>query len=398
MATKSIKVKIDTAVYNYCAAKWEELTGLKSKEVILSLSRHGKVPDKKSSEIIYEIKQLILSIDEFTPRVLIDKNKMQIYEQQNREWKRYLFGIIKKIQRDSKPIYLAEEVNNILKKNGCEVKCNNYILEQYLHIFGREKMTPEQIADIIQQFGGTRWDKLSITPNIQNYSFRVELKEKQKQGNKLTTKKKLKQPTQEEQVKTLFLFPYKICSKVMKDIPTDYLADISIINEFEEWNNYNKEYNLTPDYESKYLEFRNRMTTIPHTKEEHRPSITEPISATISNPIENKEECKAATSIFPTNITPSPTTPESNLNNERLNSYLREIAKKNKIYYLESNISEKKNMEYIEIFAKRSNFQSLFQILQENINAHPNVQAKDIMAFIRDVALRSATDWNFNKK
>ena len=78
-------------------------------------------------------------------------------------------------------------------------------------------------------------------------------------------------------------------------------------------------------------------------------------------------------------------------NHTELISYLKSIA--SRTFYLERNLTEGKNPEYIEKFASRADFRDLFNTLKQHTAEGTYAQAKTIMQFIRNVANYNILEW-----
>ena len=78
-------------------------------------------------------------------------------------------------------------------------------------------------------------------------------------------------------------------------------------------------------------------------------------------------------------------------NHTELISYLKSIA--SRTFYLERNLTEGKNPEYIEKFASRADFRELFNTLKIHTAEGTYAQAKTIMQFIRNVANHNILEW-----
>ena len=62
------------------------------------------------------------------------------------------------------------------------------------------------------------------------------------------------------------------------------------------------------------------------------------------------------------------------------------------VTYLSYNLTEEKNIGYIQQFSRRNDFDRVYRTLTDNAS-RPGVGATAIMNYIRDVAIRNITEW-----
>ena len=77
-------------------------------------------------------------------------------------------------------------------------------------------------------------------------------------------------------------------------------------------------------------------------------------------------------------------------NHAKLMMFLNDKAKT--VTYLSYNLTEEKNIGYIQQFSRRNDFDRVYRTLTDNAN-RPGVSATSIMQFIRNVVLHNILEW-----
>ena len=272
--TKQIKLKVDSYAYEYTYKKWIEIAGMEPSHAVLRLSRNEGIPSSYTANIIERLNELMDCIRIFLPMALTTEDTGHEYRKQNAIWYRCLLSIRKRISNGGTPVFLVDAVNQILKKSKLSVRCTNLILTKYLHMFGEESMTPTKVAETLSKFTLTPWDKIPISTQTKEVSFRVNeqfskrFKGAKENNEEECSKKKgrNKKKTLGEYVEDIFLFPYCCIIPDNDDILENINNDIQVISEYFQWLFQNKEYEFTPEYKMIYESFRKRLRTIPSPK------------------------------------------------------------------------------------------------------------------------------------
>ena len=272
--TKQIKIKVDSNAYEYSHKKWREIAGIEPSDAVLRLSQNEGIPSSYTANIIERLNELMDCIRFFLPMALTTEDTGHEYRKQNAIWYRCLLSIRKRISNGGTPVFLVDAVNQILKKSKLSVRCTNLILTKYLHMFGEESMTPTKVAETLSKFTLTPWDKIPISTQTKEVSFRVNeqfskrFKGAKENNEEECSKKKgrNKKKTLGEYVEDIFLFPYCCIIPDNDDILENINNDIQVLAEYFKWLSKNKNYEFTPEYKMIYESFRKRLRTIPSHK------------------------------------------------------------------------------------------------------------------------------------
>ena len=242
-------------------------------------------------------------------------------------------------------------------------------------------MTPENVADAVIKHDATDWSKVRpLAKGKKGYNIRLDV-------------------NTEEEKAVARKYVQWIYRLETGDIPATLLDDLKndmkVVKEFEKWRDGEpRDY----EYKNTYKELISRLRTAPVVTKSDSDSETpkdEPIAQQQVSP--TREQASHADE--GPGEEPEPFTPEEvdNMhdalykdNHTKLMTFLNDKAKT--VIYLSYNLTEEKNIGYIQQFARRNDFERIYRTLTDNAN-RPGVSATSIMQFIRNVVLHNILEW-----
>ena len=300
--TKPVKVESTALMKQYIDAAWLRLAGISVSEVATRLSRGNGVPSDSDKSISDAIHLLVSKIDQFRPMVLWSGKDASPYRNRNVAWQGRLMKIADLVTKDSRPVYLIDAVNKILKAESRrriddlkssiqslvdaqkaktdltpeelsrlssvrlqikEIKecyvCTPLILSKYLHLQYQEgmkmedlarKMEPSVIAKFIIEHDGVQWEYLPVKMDAKTYSVRIDEKSSWTSAD---VRKHLEMP---------YACPSVITIKNDKNVLADVQNDIKVIDEYIAWYTSSGKIDFSEDYRLKYDSYRKRLRTL----------------------------------------------------------------------------------------------------------------------------------------
>ena len=146
--TRGVKIDSTKKVKMYIEGAWKMLAGISLSEVATRLSRGNWGPSVDDAVINKYIGVLIERIDKFIPIVFLSGNDVVPYRKRNREWQGRLMKVADLVSRDSKPTYLVDAVNVILKNEAdAQVSALKESVESIIQLKeNKQKLNDEQKA------------------------------------------------------------------------------------------------------------------------------------------------------------------------------------------------------------------------------------------------------------
>jgi ribosomal protein S27AE len=314
--TKSIKVESFSLVKQYVDYTWNRLAGITTSEAATRLSRGKGVPSKSDSDISTAIHELVQRIDQFRPMVIWSGKEATPYRNRNVAWQGRLMKIAEYVARDSRPLYLVDAVNKILRsqvqsridniKSSIqpiiddqkakkeitperlsilnsgrlqikEIKdsyiCTPLILAKYLHLQYQDgmamevlaqKMEPVVIAKFITEHDGIQWEYLPVKMEAKTYSVRVDEKCNWKTADIA------------RRIEIPYSCPSIVTAMTDKNILADIQNDINVLDEYIAWYPSSGSLNLTSEYQAIYNNFIQKLRTLDLSIETFRPKKDSP--------------------------------------------------------------------------------------------------------------------------
>lgn len=300
--TKTVKVESTALVKQYIDAAWLRIAGIGVSEVATRLSRGNGVPSNSDKSISEAIQVLVRKIDQFRPMVLWSGREATPYRNKNIAWQGRLLKIAELVTKDSRPVYLVDEVNKILRsqaksrideikasiqpiiddqkdkkeltpeqqfhlKSGKnqikEIKdsyiCTPLILAKYLHLQYQDgmtmeilvqKMEPAVIAKFITSNDGVQWEYLPVKMETKTYSVRIDEKSNWTSADVA------------KHIEIPYSCPSIVTAMTDKNILADIQNDIKVIDEYIAWYTSSGLVKITDEYRQRYISFQNRLKTL----------------------------------------------------------------------------------------------------------------------------------------
>ena len=175
MEEKRIKIPCNKKVRDYTINNLKKLCGLTVSRAYEKFIEKGAISVEESLAPDNRIEQLIKLINRFTipksvPVRPVDKRHM---EQFRERWKKHLESLPVNNAADSKPVYLIDAVNRILKRRKSRIQCTRIHLMWHLDLQGEDHMIPEEIATAITKFGLSDWS--DVRPLIDNSQYNIRI-------------------------------------------------------------------------------------------------------------------------------------------------------------------------------------------------------------------------------
>ena len=265
--SKQVKIKVDAAAFEYSSKKWVAITGIDPSKVTLRLSKGEGLPSKEDAAIVALLDQLLIAIEDFKPMTLINGNDGAYYHTQIALWHKHLLSLKKKLKKQSKPQYLVDVVNDILKASKSRLRCSLLILTKCLHILGEQNLSPETIVSTIIGNESTDWERLPVPLNIVKKTllfFGSKTSGQQASEGDVKESGIRKHPTLTEQVELMYMFPYSCQTKVDNtELGNKIKNDLQVIEEYVKWARESGIFQLDDAYKAKFNVFRSRLKTLP---------------------------------------------------------------------------------------------------------------------------------------
>lgn len=252
MEEKRIKIPCNKKVRDYTINNLKKLCGLTVSRAYEQFIEKGAISVEESLAPDNRIEQLIKLINRFTipksvPVRPVDKRHM---EQFRERWKKHLESLPVNNAADSKPVYLIDAVNRILKRRKSRIQCTRIHLMWHLDLQGEEHMLPEEIATAITKFGLSDWS--DVRPLIDNSQYNIRIS-----GNGT------KEIEQEEFLKAIEFIYQTPNFHVDEGMKEKILNDIKVLQDFLKDKEKNPE---TYDYEAVWKKYTAKLQTAPASR------------------------------------------------------------------------------------------------------------------------------------
>ncbi len=420
-----MRVPCNNKVKAYNTQHLSDIAAMSVSEVYNSVSASGGIITKKAATCKKRIESLIQKIAEFKPSVPMTREEQQKVDNMLQVWSAQLHRQLSAVSIPVKPTYLRDTVTQILQSKGVNEPCTNRHLEWYLVRYNAKQLIPAEIADAIIQHRGSKWDSMPHLVRDAEYNINVA------DSNKSEGQKTRRKEENFLRIRDAFEFIESFPATPGIDTLDARLAnDITVADMVLSWRK--KSITRYDDYMTIFQMFVNSLQTLPDdarqvTFADTTEKATDPKKKGKANTKKSKAKSKKGkkenTSPTPPeqpsveedpgeepeNLTPedfvhaehstdsafpSELERQKNVhqnNHTELISYLKSIA--SRTFYLERNLTEGKNPEYIEKFASRADFRDLFNTLKQHTAEGTYAQAKTIMQFIRNVANYNILEW-----
>ena len=420
-----MRVPCNNKVKAYNTQHLSDISAMSVSEVYNSVSASGGIITKKAATCKKCIESLIQKIAEFKPSVPMTREEQQKVDNMLQVWSAQLHRQLSSISIPVKPTYLRDTVTQILQSKGISEPCTNRHLEWYLVRYNKKQLIPAEIADAIIQHRGSKWDSM---PNlVRDAEYNINVADSNKSEGQKTRRK------EEDflRIRDVFEFIESFPATPGIDTLDARLAnDITVADMVLSWRK--KSITRYDDYMTIFQMFVNSLQTLPDDARQITFADTTEKATELKKKGKVNGKKSKAKSRKPKKENASPTPPEKpneeedpgeepeNLtpedfvhaehstdsafpselerqkyihqnNHTELISYLKSIA--SRTFYLERNLTEGKNPEYIEKFASRADFRELFNTLKQHTAEGTYAQAKTIMQFIRNVANYNILEW-----
>ena len=420
-----MRVPCNNKVKAYNTQHLSDIAAMSVSEVYNSVLASGGIITKKAATCKKRIEALIEKVSEFKPSVPMTREEQQKVNSMLQLWSTQLHRQLSAVSIPVKPTYLCDTVTQILQSKGVNEPCTNRHLEWYLVRYNAKQLIPAEIADAIIQHRGSKWDSMPHLVRDAEYNINVA------DSNKSEGQKTRRKDEDFLRIRDAFEFIESFPATPGIDTLDARLAnDITVADMVQSWRK--KSITRYDDYMTIFQMFVNSLQTLPDdarqvTFADTTEKATDPKKKGKANTKKSKAKSKKGkkenTSPTPPeqpsveedpgeepeNLTPedfvhaehstdsafpSELERQKNVhqnNHTELISYLKSIA--SRTFYLERNLTEGKNPEYIEKFASRADFRELFNTLKQHTAEGTYAQAKTIMQFIRNVANYNILEW-----
>jgi len=420
-----MRVPCNSKVKAYNTQHLSDIAAMSVSEVYNSVSASGGIITKKAATCKKRIESLIQKIAEFKPSVPMTREEQQKVDNMLQVWSAQLHRQLSAVSIPVKPTYLRDTVTQILQSKGVNEPCTNRHLEWYLVRYNAKQLIPAEIADAIIQHRGSKWDSMPHLVRDAEYNINVA------DSNKSEGQKTRRKEENFLRIRDAFEFIESFPATPGIDTLDARLAnDITVADMVLSWRK--KSITRYDDYMTIFQMFVNSLQTLPDDARQITFADTTEKATELKKKGKVNGKKSKAKSRKPKKENASPTPPEKpneeedpgeepeNLtpedfvhaehstdsafpselerqkyvhqnNHTELISYLKSIA--SRTFFLERNLTEGKNPEYIERFASRADFRELFNTLKQHTAEGTYAQAKTIMQFIRNVANYNILEW-----
>ena len=428
-----MRVPCNSKVKAYNTQHLNDIAAMNVSEVYNSVSASGGIITKKAATCKKCIESLIQKIAEFKPSVPMTREEQQKVDNMLQVWLSQLHRLLSAVSVPVKPTYLRDTVTQILQSKGYTEPCTNRHLEWYLVRYDAKQLIPAEIADAITQHRGSKWDSMPHLVRDAEYNINVA------DSNKSDGQKTRRKEEDFLRIRDAFEFIESFPATPGIDTLDARLAnDITVADMVLSWRK--KSLTRYDDYMTVFQTFINSLQTLPDDARQITfADTTEKATELKKKGKVNGKKSKAKsrkpkkTSV---DVVPSPTPsqvqsesaeedpgeepdfltpddmaqdrhdintnatgqqsapqiqPQVNFDRNKtiLMTFLNEKAKK--IHYLSYNLTEETNKTAIDIFAKRPDFQAIFETLR--LNVEDNTPSSKIFQYLCNVAKYNILEW-----
>ena len=428
-----MRVPCNSKVKAYNTQHLNDIAAMNVSEVYNSVSASGGIITKKAATCKKCIESLIQKIAEFKPSVPMTREEQQKVNSMLQLWSTQLHRQLSAVSIPVKPTYLRDTVTQILQSKGYTEPCTNRHLEWYLVRYDAKQLIPAEIADAITQHRGSKWDSMPHLVRDAEYNINVA------DSNKSEGQKTRRKEEDFLRIRDAFEFIESFPATPGIDTLDARLAnDITVADMVLSWRK--KSLTRYDDYMTVFQTFINSLQTLPDDARQITFADTTEKATELKKKGKVNGKKSKAKSRKPkktsADVVPSPTPsqvqsesaeedpgeepdfltpddmaqdrhdintnatgqqsapqiqPQVNFDRNKtiLMTFLNEKAKK--IHYLSYNLTEETNKTAIDIFAKRPDFQAIFETLR--LNVEDNTPSSKIFQYLRNVAKYNILEW-----
>ena len=428
-----MRVPCNNKVKAYNTQHLSDIAAMSVSEVYNSVSASGGIITKKAATCKKRIESLIQKIAEFKPSVPMTREEQQKVDNMLQVWSAQLHRQLSAVSIPVKPTYLRDTVTQILQSKGYTEPCTNRHLEWYLVRYDAKQLIPAEIADAITQHRGSKWDSMPHLVRDAEYNINVA------DSNKSEGQKTRRKEKDFLRIRDAFEFIESFPATPGIDTLDARLAnDITVADMVLSWRK--KSLTRYDDYMTVFQTFINSLQTLPDDARQITFADTTEKATELKKKGKVNGKKSKAKSRKPkktsADVVPSPTPsqvqsesaeedpgeepdfltpddmaqdrhdintnatgqqsapqiqPQVNFDRNKtiLMTFLNEKAKK--IHYLSYNLTEETNKTAIDIFAKRPDFQAIFETLR--LNVEDNTPSSKIFQYLRNVAKYNILEW-----
>ena len=428
-----MRVPCNSKVKAYNTQHLNDIAAMNVSEVYNSVSASGGIITKKAATCKKRIESLIQKIAEFKPSVPMTREEQQKVDNMLQVWLSQLHRLLSAVSVPVKPTYLRDTVTQILQSKGYTEPCTNRHLEWYLVRYDAKQLIPAEIADAITQHRGSKWDSMPHLVRDAEYNINVA------DSNKSEGQKTRRKEKDFLRIRDAFEFIESFPATPGIDTLDARLAnDITVADMVLSWRK--KSLTRYDDYMTVFQTFINSLQTLPDDARQITFADTTEKATELKKKGKVNGKKSKAKSRKPkktsADVVPSPTPsqvqsesaeedpgeepdfltpddmaqdrhdintnatgqqsapqiqPQVNFDRNKtiLMTFLNEKAKK--IHYLSYNLTEETNKTAIDIFAKRPDFQAIFETLR--LNVEDNTPSSKIFQYLRNVAKYNILEW-----
>ncbi len=428
-----MRVPCNSKVKAYNTQHLNDIAAMNVSEVYNSVSASGGIITKKAATCKKCIESLIQKIAEFKPSVPMTREEQQKVDNMLQVWLSQLHRLLSAVSVPVKPTYLRDTVTQILQSKGYTEPCTNRHLEWYLVRYDAKQLIPAEIADAITQHRGSKWD--SMPHLVRDAEYNINVADSNKSDGQKTRRKEEDFLLIRDAFEFIESFP---ATPGIDTLDARLANDITVADMVLSWRK--KSLTRYDDYMTVFQTFINSLQTLPDDARQITfADTTEKATELKKKGKVNGKKSKAKsrkpkkTSV---DVVPSPTPsqvqsesaeedpgeepdfltpddmaqdrhdintnatgqqsapqiqPQVNFDRNKtiLMTFLNEKAKK--IHYLSYNLTEETNKTAIDIFAKRPDFQAIFETLR--LNVEDNTPSSKIFQYLRNVAKYNILEW-----
>lgn len=436
--SKETKIPCSKLLKEYNTKHIRSITDMSVNEVYTSISKDGGIVTKKCAACKDLLSSLIAKVVNFkpsSPMTVEEQSKLQTLQTL---WLAKLKEQLTAISIPVKPTYLRDTVTQKLRERNSDLTCQNIHLEWYLELHQNSPLDPEKIADAIVEHKDWNWSEVPHLKRNSNYYLSVDdPADQQEEQNGTSPKKRSRNKGKYEPILNAIEFIESFPSTPgIETLDARLKNDIKIADEVLAWREKDAD---TYDYRQKFQIFLNLLQTLPDTAKQitfadidektmkkmskGKSVAKQKVKATkkekageTDKEVETteKEEATVPSTQLQEEVTVEQPTPPADEdpgeepehfspeevedihdelykeNYAKLMTFLNDKAKT--VTYLSYNLTEEKNIGYIQQFSRRNDFDRVYRTLTDNAN-RPGVSATSIMQFIRNVVLHNILEW-----
>ena len=436
--SKETKIPCSKLLKEYNTKHIRSITDMSVNEVYTSISKDGGIVTKKCSACKDLLSSLIAKVVNFkpsSPMTVEDQSKLQTLQTL---WLAKLKEQLTAISIPVKPTYLRDTVTQKLRERNSDLTCQNIHLEWYLEQHQNSPLDPEKIADAIVEHKDWNWSEVPHLKRNSNYYLSVDdPADQQQEQNGTSPKKRSRNKGKYEPILNAIEFIESFPSTPgIETLDARLKNDIKIADEVLAWREKDAD---TYDYRQKFQIFLNLLQTLPDTAKQitfadidektmkkmskGKSAAKQKVKATkkekageTNKEVETteKKEATVPSTQQQEEVTVEQPTPPADEdpgeepehfspeevedmhddlykgNYTKLMMFLNDKART--VTYLSYNLTEEKNIGYIQQFSRRNDFDRVYRTLTDNAN-RPGVSATSIMQFIRNVVLHNILEW-----